>query len=75
MIDRPTADSERARSAVAVACLRWLEFSGPATAGLAGTSGRATGPATAKPDDSPVPVDLRDFRDRPHPLWDAWLDS
>ena len=65
-------ESERARAAVAVSCLRWLGCTGPAAV--------ATGPnrhdprAARRPPraDPPPPADPAPS---PRPLWDPWLDG
>ena len=70
-------DPERSRAAVAVACLRWLHCTGPASEpATAPARARITPPDVARlllenvPDPSPL-----DFSPISHPLWDRWLDG
>ncbi len=61
-------DFERSRAAVAVSCLRWLQYAGP-----------TIDPARRAPRPEPSPVEVRSIPDPPaeprHPLWDRWLDG
>ena len=56
---------ERSRAAVAVSCLRWLQYSGPATE-----------PGHVSLRDLPPPMEIppKPPARSSHPLWDRWLD-
>lgn len=73
MIDPSPDPAERARSAVAVACLRWLAHTGPR--GL-GPAAEPDPPRRAIPD---LTIRFRSAEVGPappkHPLWDRWLDG
>ncbi len=62
-------EAERARAAVAVACLAWLRCTGPASGLPAEGPGRDPG-STPRPSPLP-PLSLSPD----HPLWDRWLDG
>jgi hypothetical protein len=66
-----TSEYEQARTAISVACLRWLRSEVEAVP----PPSRPEAPARdsifrlVDPPDGPV------LRDREHPLWDVWLDG
>jgi hypothetical protein len=66
-----TSEYEQARTAVSVACLRWLRSE---------VEPAEPPPRRERPADEPpfrlleLPVEPTP-RDREHPLWDAWLDG
>ena len=66
-------DLERSRAAVAVACLQWLRCTGPAIDLEANRAEVDDLPRGRWPTEDPAPA--LDPCDRPHPLWDRWLDG
>jgi hypothetical protein len=69
-------DFERSRAAVAVACLQWLQCTGPA---IEPELARVTSSKVVDLSRNPPPIvspdQVPDSADLPHPLWDRWLDG
>jgi hypothetical protein len=67
----PTSEYEQARTAVSVACLRWLrsEVEAVQPPSRREVPVRDSSFRLLDPPDGPV------LRDREHPLWDVWLDG
>jgi hypothetical protein len=67
----PTSEYEQARTAVSVACLRWLrsEVEAVQPPPRIEAVARDTSFRQIEPPDGPI------RRERDHPLWDVWLDG
>jgi hypothetical protein len=66
-------ESERSRAAVAVACLQWLQCTGPS---IELRPSRITPPDVAELlRNSPSIVSPIHDHEPPHPLWDQWIDG